>query len=227
MTTSSWSTRKSIPLNLKDVLYSLEHLSEHPLAVAVCASLRGCEDLPVEDFEAILGKGIAGTVEGTRFYVGNLSLLHDVLGDIPEASNPMVADSIDPWMDAGYTIALLFDKVKVYAVLALSDELKDTSVQAVKGLSAQGIDIHMLTGDNEVAARHIAFVAGIPHVTSHILPQGKAEYIKELQASGKRVAMVGDGINDSAALAQADLGIAMGRGSDIAIDTAQVTIVSS
>ena len=214
-------------LNLKDVLYSLEHLSEHPLAVAVCASLRGCEDLPVEDFEAILGKGIAGTVEGTRFYVGNLSLLHDVLGDIPEASNPMVADSIDPWMDAGYTIALLFDKVKVYAVLALSDELKDTSVQAVKGLSAQGIYIHMLTGDNEVAARHIAFVAGIPHVTSHILPQGKAEYIKELQASGKRVAMVGDGINDSAALAQADLGIAMGRGSDIAIDTAQVTIVSS
>ena len=85
----------------------------------------------------------------------------------------------------------------------------------------------MLTGDNEVAARHIAFVAGIPNVTSHILPQGKAEYIKELQASGKRVAMVGDGINDSAALAQADLGIAMGHGSDIAIDTAQVTIVSS
>ena len=214
-------------LNLKDVLYSLEHLSEHPLAVAVCASLRGCEDLPVEDFEAILGKGIAGTVEGTRFYVGNLSLLREVLGDIPEASNPMVADSIGPWMDAGYTIALLFDKVKVYAVLALSDELKDTSVQAVKSLSAQGIDIHMLTGDNEVAARHIAFVAGIPNVTSHILPQGKAEYIKELQASGKRVAMVGDGINDSAALAQADLGIAMGHGSDIAIDTAQVTIVSS
>ena len=214
-------------LNLKDVLYSLEHRSDHPLAVAVCASLRGCEDLPVEDFEAILGKGIAGTVEGTRYYVGNLNLLREVLGDIPEASNPMVADSIGPWMDAGYTIALLFDKVKVYAVLALSDDLKDTSVQAVKGLSAQGIDIHMLTGDNEVAARHIAFVAGIPNVTSHILPQGKAEYVKELQASGKRVAMVGDGINDSAALAQADLGIAMGHGSDIAIDTAQVTIVSS
>ena len=214
-------------LNLKDVLYSLEHRSEHPLAVAVCASLRGCEELPVEDFEAMLGKGIAGTVQGTRYYVGNLNLLREVLGDIPEASNPMVADSIGPWMDAGYTIALLFDKVKVYAVLALSDDLKDTSVQAVKDLSAQGFDIHMLTGDNEVAARHIAFVAGIPNVTSHILPQGKAEYVKELQDSGKRVAMVGDGINDSAALAQADLGIAMGHGSDIAIDTAQVTIVSS
>ena len=139
----------------------------------------------------------------------------------------MVADSIGPWMDAGYTVTLLFDKVKVYAVLALSDDLKDTSVQAVKALFAQGIDIHMLTGDNEVAARHIAFVAGIPNVRAHVLPQDKAEYVKQLQADGKRVAMVGDGINDSAALAQADLGIAMGHGSDIAIDTAQVTIVSS
>ena len=214
-------------LNLRDVLYSLEHRSDHPLAIAVCASLRGCEELPVDDFEAILGKGIAGTVRGTRYYVGNLDLLSEVLGDLPEATNPMVADSIRPWMDAGYTVTLLFDKVKVYAVLALSDDLKDTSIQAVKGLLAKGIDIHMLTGDNEVAARHIASVAGIPNVRAHVLPQDKAEYVKQLQAAGKRVAMVGDGINDSAALAQADLGIAMGQGSDIAIDTAQVTIVSS
>lgn len=214
-------------LNIRDVLYSLEHRSDHPLALAVCESLRGCDDLPVEDFEALLGKGIAGTVNGTRYYVGNLDLLSEILGDIPEASNPMVADSIGPWMDAGYTVTLLFDKVKVYAVLALSDDLKDTSVQAVKDLLAQGIDIHMLTGDNEVAARHIAFVTGISHVKAHVLPQDKAEYVKQLQASGKRVAMVGDGINDSAALAQADLGVAMGQGSDIAIDTAQVTIVSS
>ncbi len=214
-------------LNLRDVLYALEHRSEHPLALAVCESLRGCEDLPVEDFQAILGKGIAGTVHGTRYYVGNMDLLHDIVGDIPEATNPMVGDSIGPWMDAGYTVTLLFDKVKVYAVLALADELKDTSVQAVKVLQAQGIEIHMLTGDNEVAARHIAEETGIAHVKAHVLPQDKAEYVKRLQASGKRVAMVGDGINDSAALAQADLGIAMGQGSDIAIDTAQVTIVSS
>ena len=214
-------------LNLRDVLYALEHRSEHPLALAVCESLRGCEDLPVEDFQAILGKGIAGTVHGTRYYVGNMDLLHDIVGDIPEATNPMVGDSIGPWMDAGYTVTLLFDKVKVYAVLALADELKDTSVQAVKALQAQGIEIHMLTGDNEVAARHIAEETGIAHVKAYVLPQDKAEYVKRLQASGKRVAMVGDGINDSAALAQADLGIAMGQGSDIAIDTAQVTIVSS
>ena len=214
-------------LNLRDVLYALEHRSEHPLALAVCESLRGCEDLPVEDFEAVLGKGIAGTVHGRRYYVGNMDLLRDVCGDLPEATNPMVGDSIGPWMDAGHTVTLLFDKVKVYAVLALSDELKDTSVQAVKALQAQGIEIHMLTGDNEVAARHIAEETGISHVKAHVLPQDKAEYVKQLQASGKRVAMVGDGINDSAALAQADLGIAMGQGSDIAIDTAQVTIVSS
>ncbi|MBR1678766.1 MAG: copper-translocating P-type ATPase, partial [Bacteroidales bacterium] len=216
-----------LELNLRDVLYSLEHRSDHPLALAVCESLRGCEDLPVEDFEAVLGKGIAGKVAGTRFYVGNLELLREVLGAVPEATNPLVADSIGPWMDAGYTVTLLFDRTKVYAVLALSDELKETSVQAVKALQAKGIEIHMLTGDNEVAARHIAQATGIPHVKAHVLPQDKAEYVKKLQASGKRVAMVGDGINDSAALAQADLGIAMGTGSDIAIDTAQVTIVSS
>ena len=123
-------------LNLRDVLYALEHRSEHPLALAVCESLRGCEDLPVEDFEAVLGKGIAGTVRGRRYYVGNMDLLRDVCGDLPEATNPMVGDSIGPWMDAGHTVTLLFDKVKVYAVLALSDELKDTSVQAVKALQA-------------------------------------------------------------------------------------------
>lgn len=214
-------------LNLRDVLYSLEHRSDHPLALAVCESLRGCESLPVSDFEAVLGKGIAGTVAGTRYFVGNLELLHEVLGSVPETTNPMVADSIGTWMDAGYTVTLLFDASKVYAVVALSDELKDTSVRAVKALQAQGIEIHMLTGDNEAAARHIAQTTGIRNVQAHVLPQDKAEYVRGLQASGKRVAMVGDGINDSAALAQADLGIAMGHGSDIAIDTAQVTIVSS
>ena len=214
-------------LNYRDVLYSLERRSDHPLALAVCESLRGCEDLPVEDFEAILGKGICGTVRDRRFYVGNMDLLKETLGDIPEATNPMVSESLGPWTDAGYTVTLLFDKVKVYAVLALSDDLKDTSVQAVKALQAKGIEIHMLTGDNEVAAHRVADAAGILHVSAHVLPEDKAGYVKQLQSSGKRVAMVGDGINDSAALAQADLGIAMGQGSDIAIDTAQVTIVSS
>ena len=214
-------------LNLRDVLYSLEHRSGHPLALAVCESLRGCEDLSVEDFESVPGKGISGIVRGTRYFVGSPELLHDVLGGVPVSTSPLVADSIAPWMDAGYTVTVLFDTAKVYAVLALADVLKDTSVKAVKALQDRGIEVHMLTGDNEMAARHIASATGISHVEAHVLPQDKAVYVKQLQASGKHVAMVGDGINDSAALAQADLGIAMGQGSDIAIDTAQVTIVSS
>lgn len=212
---------------LRDVLYSLEKMSDHPLAEAVCESLRGCEQLQVTDFEAILGKGIHGKVEGEHYYVGNLELLKEALsGGIPAETSPLVADSIHTWMDAGYTVTLLFDRKKVYAVLALSDELRDSAVQAVRVLQDSGLEVHMLTGDNEAAAGRIARETGIGHVHANVLPQDKARYVAHLQAAGKKVAMVGDGINDSAALAQADLGIAMGGGSDIAMNTAQVTIVS-
>ncbi|MBR1407214.1 MAG: copper-translocating P-type ATPase [Bacteroidales bacterium] len=213
---------------LRDVLYSLEHRSDHPLAASVCASLQGCDLLDVDGFETVLGKGIQGRVGGTMFYVGNKEFLHEVHPEgIPDGTSPMVADCIGPWVEAGYTIILLFDAEKVYAVLALADDLKDSSVLAVRQLQSMGLAVHMLTGDNEAAARRTADQTGITSVRAGVLPQDKALYVKELQASGKRVAMVGDGINDSAALAQADLGVAMGGGSDIAIDTAQVTIVSS
>ena len=214
---------------LRDVLYSLESRSDHPLAAAVCQSLRGCELLPVEGFEALLGKGIIGLVEGTQYYVGNPELLKAVNPAWEEtlrASSPLVSDSISVWMDRGYTVTLLFDKDKVYAVLVLADDLRETSVKAVRSLIDSGVEVHLLTGDNEVAARRVAGETGISFVKAGVLPQNKAQYVAELQAAGKKVAMVGDGINDSAALAQADLGIAMGSGSDIAIDTAQVTIVS-
>ncbi len=213
--------------SLRDVLFSLEKMSDHPLAEAVCESLRGCDQLPVSGFETVLGKGVCGTVEGERYYVGNLELLKEALPDgIPADTSPLVADSLRSWMDAGYTVTLLFDRKKVYAVLALSDELRDSAVQAVRVLQDSGLEVHMLTGDNETAAGRIARETGIRHVHANVLPQDKARYVADLQASGKKVAMVGDGINDSAALAQADLGIAMGGGSDIAMNTAQVTIVS-
>ena len=214
-------------LNLRDVLFSLEKCSDHPLAGAVAASLRGCERLPVEGFEAVLGKGISGLVAGRRYYVGNTALLHEVLGEVPAATSPLVSQSIGPFLDAGYTLTLLFDTEKVHAVLALADELRDSSVLAVRSLQDKGVEVHMLTGDNAVAAARIADETGIKHVYAEVLPQDKARYVKDLQAAGKRVAMVGDGINDSAALAQADLGIAMGQGSDIAIASAGVTLVSS
>ena len=214
--------------DLRDVLFSLEKQSDHPLAESVCASLRGCSQLPVTGFEAILGKGISGLVDGTRYYVGNLDLLQTVVPKPEEVSvSPLLEDSLHLWMDEGYTITLLFDAKRLYAVLALADDLRDSAVQAVKVLQERGLEVHMLTGDNEVSARRTAAETGIRHVQAHVLPEDKARYVAHLQSAGKKVAMVGDGINDSAALAQADLGIAMGSGSDIAIHAAQVTIVSS
>jgi Cu2+-exporting ATPase len=218
---------------LRDVLYSLEKLSDHPLAEAVCESLRGCEQLPVTGFESLPGKGICGKVEGRLYYVGSLELLKTAgaggNGDahpVPEATSPLVTESINNWMRDGYTVTMLFSQEKVHAVLALADNLRENAVQAVRVLQDDGLEVHMLTGDNEASARRTARETGIRYVHANVLPQDKARYVADLQASGKKVAMVGDGINDSAALAQADLGIAMAGGSDIAIDAAQVTVVS-
>ena len=214
--------------DLRDVLFSLEKQSDHPLAESVCASLRGCNQLPVKDFEALLGRGITGTVDGVRYYVGNLDLLNTVIPNPEDVSiSPLLEESLHLWMDQGYMVTLLFDSKRLYAVLALADDLRDSAVQAVKVLQENGLEVHMLTGDNEISAKRTAAETGIRHVQAHVLPEDKARYVALLQATGKKVAMVGDGINDSAALAQADLGIAMGSGSDIAIHAAQVTVVSS
>ena len=212
--------------DLRDVLFSLEKQSDHPLAESVCASLRGCNQLPVKEFEALLGRGICGTVEGTRYYVGNLDLLQTVMPEGVSIS-PLLEESLQLWMDQGYMVTLLFDAKRLYAVLALSDNLRDSAVQAVKVLQEHGLEVHMLTGDNEVSARRTALETGIHHVQAHVLPEDKVRYVAQLQAEGKKVAMVGDGINDSADLSQAELGIAMGSGSYIAIHASQVTVVSS
>lgn len=212
-------------LDLRDVLYSLERRSDHPLAVAVTASLRGCEQLVVSSFEAVLGKGVCGVVRGKKYYAGNYALLKDVFGDDIPVS-PALSEPLRSFLDAGYAVTVFFDDEKIYAVLALEDEIKESSVRAVKELQRSGIEIHMLTGDNASSAARIASAAGITHVRSDVLPQDKQQYVADLQKT-RRVAMVGDGINDSAALAKADLSIAMGGGSDIAIDSSMVTIVSS
>ncbi|MBR6933121.1 MAG: HAD-IC family P-type ATPase, partial [Bacteroidales bacterium] len=165
---------------------------------------------------------------GRTYYAGNRKLLEEVLPEgIPGETSPLVTEAVRTWSDEGYTITILFDREKVYAVLALADDLKESSVLAVRSLQDSGLEVHMLTGDNEVAAAKIARETGIRTVRANVLPEDKVSYIKALQDSGRKVAMVGDGINDSAALAQADLGVAMGEGSDIAIDSAMATIVSS
>ena len=207
----------------KTILYSLEKKSEHPLAEAVLAFLKNVKAIEVNRFGVLDGRGVEGFLDGKKYYAGNLVLLQE-RGIQMDASLQVKAEK---WMAEAKTVIALADEEKALGILAITDQLKQTSARAIEELHRQGIDVWMLTGDQPEAAREIANQAGIAHFKAGVLPQEKATFIKELQARGKKVAMVGDGINDSAALAQADLSIAMGQGTDIAMDTAMVTILSS
>ena len=205
------------------ILYSLEKKSEHPLAEAVVKFLKNASVFEVEHFGVLEGRGVEGLIEGKKYYVGNLTLLKEK-GISIETSLQTKAEK---WIAEAKTVIALADEEQAWGVLAITDRLKATSVQAIEELHQQGVEVWMLTGDQPEAAREVAGQVGIVHYKAGMLPQEKATFIKELQSKGKKVAMVGDGINDSAALAQADLSIAMGQGSDIAMDTAMVTILSS
>ena len=207
----------------KHILYSLEKSSEHPLAEAVVKYLKNIPGRDVKDFGVLSGKGVEGYIEGKKYYAGNLTLLQEkgiVLGEA-------LRKKAESWTSEAKTVIALADEQKALGVLAITDRLKPTTVQAIEELHKQGIEVWMLTGDQPEAAREVAKQVGIAHYQAGVLPQEKASFVQTLQAKGKKVAMVGDGINDSAALAQADLSIAMGQGSDIAMDTAMVTILSS
>ena len=207
----------------KHILYSLEKSSEHPLAEAVVKYLKNIPGRDVKDFGVLSGKGVEGYIEGKKYYAGNLTLLQEkgiVLGEA-------LKKKAESWTNEAKTVIALADEQKALGVLAITDRLKPTTVQAIEELHKQGIEVWMLTGDQPEAAREVAKQVGIAHYQAGVLPQEKATFVQTLQAKGKKVAMVGDGINDSAALAQADLSIAMGQGSDIAMDTAMVTILSS
>ena len=207
----------------KHILYSLEKSSEHPLAEAVVKYLKNIPGRDVKNFGVLSGKGVEGYIEGKKYYAGNLTLLQEkgiVLGEA-------LRKKAESWTSEAKTVIALADEQKALGVLAITDRLKPTTVQAIEELHKQGIEVWMLTGDQPEAAREVAKQVGIAHYQAGVLPQEKATFVQTLQAKGKKVAMVGDGINDSAALAQADLSIAMGQGSDIAMDTAMVTILSS
>ena len=208
---------------IKSILVSLEKRSEHPLAEAIRRFVENASVFEVERFGVLDGRGIEGLVDGKKYYAGSLALLEEK-GIRMETSLHAKARK---WLGEAKTVIALADEEQALGILAITDRLKPTSVQAMEELHKQGIDVWMLTGDQPEAAREVAKQAGIAHFKAGVLPQEKATFIKELQSQGKKVAMVGDGINDSAALAQADLSIAMGQGSDIAMDTAMVTILSS
>ena len=207
---------------VRAALRSLEALSEHPLAEAVAASVDEAVR-PVEGFESLTGRGVKGRVDGRLYLAGNRRLLDEHRVDIPAE----LLQRAEAYAAEAKTVVWFADEERVWAVLAVADRLKASSPKAVDELEKMGVTVYMLTGDNESTAAAVARQAGISHYRAGVLPDRKAAFVKQLQAEGHRVAMVGDGINDSAALAQADLGIAMGQGSDIAMDVAKMTIISS
>lgn len=213
-----WSEDKKI----QHIFYSMEKLSEHPLAGAVARHLNG-EVLPLTHFESITGQGIKAYFEGQYYLAGNKRMLETYGIQL----SPQMEETATAFAHEAQTVIWFANEKEVLGVAAISDRIKDTSKEAIASLQQQGIEVIMLTGDNHATAQAIAAQAGITHYHAEVLPQQKAEYIKELQQAGKHVAMVGDGINDSAALAQADLSIAMGKGSDIAMDVAKITLISS
>lgn len=206
----------------EDILYSIEKQSEHPLAEAIADHLAG-KFLPEVQIENLSGKGIRGTYQGAKYWVGNPSLVQGQGIHLSPQQRALVEKHLQ---DAQTTIVFASEDA-VLAILAIADQIKENSAAAVRQLQEQGITVHMLTGDNFATAQAVAAAVGIKEFRAEVLPEEKGAYIKNLQAQGKTLAMVGDGINDSNALAQADVSIAMGRGSDIAMEVAKMTIVSS
>jgi Cu2+-exporting ATPase len=207
----------------KTILLSIEKQSEHPLAEAVVKHLEDVSTVALSLFDSITGKGAKANYNNETYFVGNKKLLAE--------NNIVIASPLqkqaDEWGSQSKTVIWFSDSKQALSVIAISDKIKETSVEAIKEIQEMGIELYMLTGDNEATAKAIAEQTGIGHYKAEVMPQHKADFIKELQQQGKVVAMVGDGINDSTALATADVSIAMGKGSDIAMDVAKMTIISS
>lgn len=207
----------------KQVLLSIEKQSEHPLADAVVKHLEGEGTLELSSFSSITGKGAKALYNNETYFVGNLRLMEENGILIPKE----LSQKAEIWSSEMQTVIYFANSSKALAALAISDKIKDSSAAAIKEMQEMGLELYMLTGDNKATAAAVAKKAGITNYKAELLPQDKADYIKDLQNKGRIVAMVGDGINDSTALATADVSIAMGTGSDIAMDVAKMTIISS
>jgi Cu+-exporting ATPase len=201
---------------------SLEHVSEHPLAAAIVAGAaeRGVKLTDVESFESITGKGVKGRVENRSVVLGNRSLLEELgvdPGPFAEQAEKLRAD--------GQTVMFVVVDGGIAGLLGVADPLKESTPEALQALRSEGLRLVMLTGDSHTTAQAVAAKLPIDEIVAEVLPWQKAEVIKRFQAEGRKVAMAGDGINDAPALAQADVGIAMGTGTDVAMESADVTLV--
>jgi len=202
----------------------VEQNSEHTIARAIVGKARekGLELAQVKDFASIPGKGAAASLDGRMIYLGNKGILEAAGIDGTE-----VTEKADQFANKGKTVVLIVADKKVRGLIALADIIRDESRQAIRGLKALGIEVSMITGDNEATARYVAEELGLDSYFAEVLPDEKSEKIRALQAVGRRVAMVGDGVNDAPALAQADVGIAIGAGTDVAVETADVVLVEN
>jgi Cu+-exporting ATPase len=201
---------------------SLENVSEHPLASAIVAGARERDVnlTAVSDFESLTGQGVVGTVDGSSVAIGNLKLFESMsisVGDMKGRA--------DELRSSGQTVMFVAVDGRAAGLVGVADPIKDSAVEAVRALRREGIRVVMLTGDNRTTAEAVARAVGIDHVEADVLPDQKAAVVKDLQGKGERVAMAGDGINDAPALAQAHVGIAMGTGTDVAMESAGVTLV--
>ncbi len=224
-TATGWLWAQPQEMHFKDVLLAAEMKSEHPLAGAIVAALQEENIKPVtlDSFESITGKGIKVSYEGYTYWVGS----HKLLKDFNAIVIDIMADMLVQYESDGQGIIYFGRGSELLAIIAISDPVKATSAEAVRELKRLGIDICMLTGDGQRTALAVSSRLGIERFVADALPDDKAEFVRELQLQGKKVAMVGDGINDSQALALADVSIAMGKGTDIAMDVAMVTLMTS
>ncbi|MDE7495908.1 MAG: heavy metal translocating P-type ATPase [Muribaculaceae bacterium] len=205
------------------ILASLARMSDHPLAHAVSRYFENTPSLDITGFRNISGRGVSGDYAGKTFYVGNLRFMKE--NGIPVSEEALGRNKA--LTASGNSIVWFADNAGVISLLAISDPVKPDSAAAISSLAGMGIEVYMLTGDNSATAEAVARRVGIAHYEAEVLPEDKAAFVERLKKEGKCVAMVGDGINDSAALAVADLSIAMGTGSDIAIEVAGITLVSA
>jgi P-type Cu2+ transporter len=219
-----WFVTEDLISNYKKILHAIESRSEHPLSEAVVnhLGLSKSEFVP-EHFENVPGRGIMAAVAGKHFVIGNLRLLEEHAVPLTEEAR-IEGNTLQT---QGKTVIYYAEQDRVIAIVAIADRIKATSKNAIDTLRREGIEVYMLTGDNVHTAQAVASQLGLNDFKAEMMPAEKAAFVQELQRQGKVVAMVGDGINDSHALAQADVSIAMGRGSDIAMDVAKVTLITS